>query len=310
MNKAWLKKLIPLTFYALLAVFLFFYIRSIDFAKLQNIDFTWSYFVLATFFALGFRYWGAFIWLVILKSLGAKQLRDVRGLVYVYAKSWLGRYIPGTAPWILGKIYFASQHGISKNKLAVSSLLEGALQIVVVMALAFVLIMLDSRLDVVDWQFKFLLLGVVILCVIALVPPIFNWLISKAYRFIRKKQLAAEHLANPRTIIQGASLYAIGSILSGLSFFFVAKAVYPELAFTDIWFVMGVTNLASAASMLAFFAPSGLGVREGIQLVLLTLIMPAELALVVTVVMRLWSIVIDFLFFGISALLQRPVKSQ
>ncbi len=66
---------------------------------------------------------------------------------------------------------------------------------------------------------------------------------------------------------------------------------------------MGAASLAGAASMLAIFAPSGIGVREGIQLVLFSLIMPKELALAVTIITRLWSVGMDFVFFGLSRLI-------
>lgn len=303
-------KLVAPIFYILLVVFLVFYIQNTDFSQLQHMDFSWFYLGVATLLALGFRYWGAFIWFVLLKGLGAKNLHSqTAALVYVYAKSWLGRYIPGTAPWILGKIYFASQRGISKNKLAVSSLLEGALQIVVVMALAFLLLTFDPRLDVIDTQYKILMLGVVIVCVIAMIPTVFNWLIAMAYKLIRRKTLDKEHYANGKTITAGASLYVIGALANGLSLFFIAKAVYPELAYADLLFIMGVSSLASAVSMLAFFAPSGLGVREGIQLVLFSLVMPNEIALIITVVMRLWSVAVDFLFFGISWVVEKVRSS-
>lgn len=302
---ALLKKLIPWLFYGLLAVFLYFYIKEIDFAKLQTVRIAWEYIFIGTILSLAFRYWGTFIWFVMLKGLGAGKLHNIGELVYVYAKSWLGRYIPGTAPWILGKIYFASQQGISKNKLAISSLLEGTLQIVVVMASAFLLLIIDPRLGIIDERLKITIAVIIVLCAAVMIPAIFNRLIGLAYKLLRKKTLAQEDMANSTTILKGASLYVFGAILSGLSLFFIAKAVYPELAYENMLFVMGAANLASAASMLAFFSPSGLGVREGIQLVLLALIMPMELALVVTVVMRLWSIVIDFLFFGLGAIIRK-----
>src|SRR5690606_3920237 len=131
------KKLLPSLFYISIVVFLFLYLRSIDFSKLKGIEVAWQYLLLSGVFMLIARYIGVFVWMNILKNLGAKNLKEsTPQLTYVYAKSWLGRYIPGTAPWILGKIYFASKLGVSKNKLAVSSLLEGALQIVVVIALS------------------------------------------------------------------------------------------------------------------------------------------------------------------------------
>lgn len=293
-------KLIPWVFYGLLLVFLVLYLRSIDYSKLTDISISWPYVLIATAFALAFRYWGAYIWVVLLRSLGAATVRLNRTLVYIYAKSWLGRYIPGTAPWILGKIYFASQQGISKNKLAVSSLLEGALQIIVQFLFALALLAFDPRLDIISSQIKLLILVAIVGCVVALIPAVFNKLIASAYRLIKKKPFAREHYASGHTISKGFALYIVGALLSSLSLFFIAKAVYPALGYDQLLFVMGVGTLSGAVSMVAIFAPSGLGVREGIQLALLSLIMPTEYALVVTVVTRLWSILVDMLFFAVA----------
>lgn len=293
-------KIIPLTFYGLLLLFLYLYLRSIDFSQLDNVRIDWRYMSVAVILGLAARYWGAFIWFVILAGLGAKDLKDKTQLVYVYAKAWMGRYIPGTAPWILGKIYFASQHGISKNKLAVSSLLEGGLQILVTMTLASLILIADSRLDVISGTMKLLMGGIVIVGVIAVIPAVFNRLISLAYRIIRKKTFDKEHFANSRVILTGASLYVVGAIINGFSLFFIAKAVYPALDYSDMLFVIGTGSLAGAVSMLVVFAPSGIGVREGIQLVLLSLIMPTELALIVVVFTRVIGILMDVAFWALA----------
>jgi uncharacterized membrane protein YbhN (UPF0104 family) len=299
--KKWLTVGIPAVFYTLLAIFLVVYLQNIDFSQLQDITFSWYYVAIATVVALAFRYWGAFIWFVLLKGLGAKNLKpNLMILIYVYAKSWLGRYIPGTAPWILGKIYFASKQGISKNKLAVSSLLEGGLQIVVLMAISLIFLLLDGRLNVIGTEYKILLGAAIAVCFIALIPKVFNTIIAFAYKLIKKKTFDKEHYVTGKLILRGSLLYVGGALLSGLSLFFIAKAVYPELAYENIFYVMGAANIAAAASMLAFFAPSGLGVREGIQFLLFSIIMPTEIALVIIVVTRLWSIVVDILFFGLG----------
>jgi uncharacterized membrane protein YbhN (UPF0104 family) len=239
---------------------------------------------------------------VLLRSLGASNVRFSNNLIYVYAKSWLGRYIPGTAPWILGKIYFASKQGLSKNKLAVSSMLEGGLQIIVQMVFALSLLGLDPRLDIIPDELKLLFLATTIACLVVLVPPVFNKMMSLAYKVVKKKVFSREHYASSKTIGKGFSLYVFGTILGSLSLFFIAKAVYPELDYDQMIFVMGVGTLASAASMLAVFAPSGIGVREGIQLALLSLIMPTEIAFAITIITRLWSVACDLLFFALAKL--------
>lgn len=301
-NQKKLFKLLPIMFYALLILFLFFYIKHINFSKIKNVQFAWQYVLVASVFGLTSRYWAIVVWFVLLRGLGATNLDKARGqLIYVYSKAWLGRYIPGTAPWILGRIYFASKHGVSKNKLAVSSLLEGALQVSVVMAVAMAMLVFDRRLDVINVWLKIGMVGVLAICVFCMLPPVFNRIMSITYKLFKRKTLDQEHLANGKTIASGASLFVVNAILAGLSLFFIAKAVDPTLSSHNLFFVMGAANLAGAASMLAVFAPSGLGVREGIQLVLFALIMPKELALIVVTVTRLWSIIVDFVFFGLSA---------
>lgn len=173
------------------------------------------------------------------------------------------------------------------------------------MAIALLMLSSDKRLDIIEYKYKFLILSILACCILVLIPNIFNKLVSAVYKITKRAELNKKHQAGSKTIITGALLYTISALASGLSLFFIAKAIYPELSYGNIFFVMGAGNLASAASMLAFFAPSGLGVREGIQLTLLSLIMPTELALLVTITTRLWSVMMDIIFFGITKLIKK-----
>jgi len=299
--KKWAIRLIPIVFYVLLAVFLVLYLRTIDFERILEIDFDWRWIAVASVIAMFSRYWFVYIWLVILTSLGASKFENIPELSYVYAKSWLGRYIPGTAPWILGKIYFASQKGLSKSKLAVSSFLEGGLQVIVLLVVGLVMVLVDSRTSLIDPALKWTMAAVAVAGIVALIPPIFNRIAALGYRIIRKKQLSPDDLPRWSTVGRGAGLYLIGSLLSGLSMFFVAKAVWPELPWETLLYVVGAANLASAASMVAIFVPSGIGVREAILVALLSVVMPTEFAFVAAIVLRLWSILIDLLFFAVAS---------
>lgn len=294
------RRAVELTFYALLVVFLVLYLRSIDLDALRAVRPLWWALAVATVLALAFRFWGAFIWTTLLRSLGARDVRLSPELTEIYARSWLGRYIPGTAPWILGKIWFASQHGVSRHKLAVSSLLEAALQIIVQLVFALSLLLWDRRLDVVGAPWRATFLVGLALCLVALVPRVFNALLSVALRLVRRGPLAAEHAVTWPTVGTGFGLYAVGAVMGGASLFFIAKTVDPTLGLAQLPFVMGVSTLAGAVSMLAVFAPGGIGVREGIQIALLSLIMPTELALLVAVSTRLHGVVVDGLFFGLA----------
>jgi uncharacterized membrane protein YbhN (UPF0104 family) len=298
------RRAVPPLFYALLVLFLALYLRGIDWSKLHGLQLGWGFIVIATVIGIFDRFWQVLVWIVLLHRLGARNLAPHwRQLTYVYAKSWMGRYIPGTAPWILGKIYFASRHGIPRAKLAVSSLLEGALEIVVLLALSFTMLLFDSRFSVINTATRWFMGAAIAACVIAMAPPVFNRLVSIGYRLMRHKSLEREHLVTSKAILSGAGLYVLGSLMSGIAFFFVAKSVYHPLAYHDLPFLIGASNLAGALGMLAIFAPSGIGVREGVLLVLLGTLMPKSVAVVVVVVSRLWGVAADFAYFGLARMI-------
>jgi glycosyltransferase 2 family protein len=292
-------------FYGLVIIFVAWYVTRLDWRGLADLAFRYPPFVLATLLALAFRYCGVVTWLQILKGLGARNIANTGELSHVYAKSWLGRYLPGKVTWILGKVYFASQLGIPKRELAVGSLFEGALQVTIVLFLSLSLLAIDPRLDVfTPGQRSLLVLGSVALLLLML-PAVFNRVVAFLYRRTRWQVFPVSAGIDYRTLVTAFGLNALGFALSGLGYFFFTKAIYGELGYEHVYFVAGAFNLAGAVGILSFFAPSGLGVRESIQLILLPLVMPAEVALLVTVAARVWSLSVDLLFFGVSWLHRR-----
>ena len=88
--------------------------------------------------------------------------------------------------------------------------------------------------------------------------------------------------------------------MSGVSYFFVAQAVYGGLGSADLLYVVGASSVAAAVSLVVVIAPAGLGVREGIQVMFLTAIMPQEVAWVIAIFTRVWSIGVDAIFVGLA----------
>lgn len=284
-------------FVILILVFLAFYLRDIDYNAFAGIAFNMPLLLAATIISLGFRYWGVLIWRVILADLGAKNLPKFRVLADVYAKAWMGRYIPGTVTWIAGKIYMASKLGISKSRLTVSSLLEAGVQILATLSLSLVILGLDPRLDVIAPEAKLAIVLLALVSLIALLPPIMNRVLSIGFRLIRRRAAYSELQTNSRATVQSFALYVIGALIAGSSYYLLTAALYPEIGLESYWYIVGAFTLAGALGMATPFVPSGLGVRDGIQLILLSLIMPKEIALAVTVFSRLWSVAVDVLFY-------------
>lgn len=105
-------------------------------------------------------------------------------------------------------------------KLAISSLLEGGLEIVTLLVFALALLIFDKRLNVLGGGFKALMVGVAIVGIVVLIPAVFNRLIQRAYKLLRHKDIESEHLATNQTILRGTSLYLVNSLINGTSLFF------------------------------------------------------------------------------------------
>ena len=207
---------------------------------------------MATLLSLVYRYLGVFIWLRLLRRLGGTGLHGhYAELTYIYAKSWLGRYIPGAATWILGKIYFAGRHGVPRSKLAVSGMLEGALQIVATLIVGTTLVLLDSRADAIAPWLRLTMILALVVSVVLLIPPVFHRLLALGFRVLRRRAPDPSLFPDWSTVLEATGLYILGALIAGASYYLVAVSVYPDLPLTDALYVIGAVSVSAAISLLA-----------------------------------------------------------
>lgn len=298
-------------FYVAILLFFALFLKGIDYDSLSGLSINWPLMLLATLISLSFRYWGVFIWRTILSDLGAKKLPHFSLLSSVYSKAWMGRYIPGSVTWIAGKIYLASSIGISKSRLTIASLLEAAVQIAAITFTSLLIIGFDPRTKVIPIGLKILLVVGALCLLIALHPRVFNKVMSLIYKVVKKKETPEQLKVNGLSVTRSFILYAIGSIISGCAYYFMAHSIYPsEITASLFFYMVGSFNLSGVIGMATPFVPSGIGIRDGVQLVLLSAIVPKEIALVLTVFSRLWSALVDILFYLISQVVYKLMSKQ
>lgn len=288
-------------FYAIVAIFLGIYISNLDWQRLSSISVNWGWLLLATLIGIATRFWFAKIWVFFLNQSGHTLTKaETIELYKVYAKSWLGRYIPGSVAWVAGKVYFASKLGISKSRLAISSFIEAVLQIVTVLLTASLLLVFDPRSYQLAGGWLWLVIGFAILGFVALLPPVLRIYASAAYNFLRKAQLDQKLIPGNKTLGAGILMFVVSSMLSGFAFYLVTLAIAPEVGIEQLLFILAASNLASAISMVAIFAPAGVGVREAIQIAALVFVMSPEQALAAALMMRVLSILWDGFFLALA----------
>lgn len=301
------QRIFGIGFYALAAIFLFIFAQSLDLESFAIISPNPIWLGVATAIGLATRFLFARIWLFFLNQSGSLSKLETGELYLVYAKSWLGRYIPGSVTWVIGKVVFAAKLGIAKSRLAISSFLEAVLQLLTVLLTATLLLVLDPRTASFAGQWVWALLAVAVVGVVFVLPPVFRFWVRRIYRLIRKAELDQALIPGAKPLFQGFFLFVLSSLASGLALFFVALAIVPDLGFGELLFILAASNLASAISMVAVFAPAGIGVREAVQIAALSVVMSPEQALAVALGMRVMSLVWDLLF-AVAARIMRTGK--
>ncbi len=308
-NSARLRWALGAAAYGLLALFLVRYFRATDWRKLSLITIRPIYVLAAVPFSIGARLLQPFAWAELIRDYGG-DVPPYPQVTSIYAKSWLGRYIPGKLAWIGGKVFLGRRAGVDIGVLTVTSVAEAGLQFVTALALSFLLFAAAGELGRLGRGIRLLAFVSLAAMTIVLSPPIFNHAVARL-RYL----LSKEHVANAPQL----SLYSLSKVgllyitihgTSAIPLFFLVKTIYAPLVLGDVPYITASFLLAGTLGTLAVFAPSGLGVREGILLGLLAVVLPKEVSLIAVVCLRLWSVSMDLLFYSVASLLVRafPVR--
>jgi len=218
----------------------------------------------------------------------------------IWARSLLGRYVPGNVLMVVSRVVLAYERGVPRRITLAATVYEQLLTVGVAAAGAVVFVAVYESGDGSDSRLW--LLALVPLGLICLHPRIFGplttWVLRKAGR---------EPL--PRLIPTGPLLAllawyaATAAVLSIGIWLVVRSAAGPEAGgpgFVGLAFL-----LSFAVSMVAFIFPSGLGVREGAFALALAQNLPTGVAVAISVGTRLVLTVVELIVIGIIVLVGR-----
>lgn len=294
------KKSITPVFYISVFVFFVYYFRDIEISRIKETDISSVHLVVATFLLVIARFWLSFTWGRILKFLGVSKFAFSEQN-YVYAKSWLGRYIPGKVVWVLGKIHFASEHGISKRKIAISSVLEIGAQLFTAILVSSLFLLYSNNLSLAI-EIRWILAATAITFILVLSPPILSWMLILIAKLFGKEWAELGDY-NFRALLSMVGYFAVFCCISG-SAFYVLVSAFISLPIANVGYMVAAQNISGVVGMLVMLAPSGIGAREGVQLLFLQPLMISETLVILLIVSRLIDILADLLFFFFSYILK------
>jgi hypothetical protein len=219
----------------------------------------------------------------------------------------VGRYVPGKVAMIFGRINYFQKFGFSKKALTISTLYENLFLVIVATMLAFpsLVAALQSDKDVMHYVVAGVAFMVMALLFIG--SPYFEKSFLLALR-IFKMEAPENSLFLTKGQIFSVLPYAfLVAVSTGLALFALLRCFTPlPWTFYNVSMVISAYSFASAAGILALFAPSGIGVREGVAAYLLGgclhVVNPA-LIVVALVLFRIVLMAAEFLMLGAAWML-------
>ncbi len=233
------------------------------------------------------------VWIVLLESVSGRRRRRSE-LVIAFSYAWLARYIPGTLPYLAGKVYLGRRLGFATRPLVMATTLEAALSIVVATLFGATLLAIAQR-DAIGFVPA---IGAAVAAIAAgailLQPRLFGAVLGRMLRLVGRQPLDSDEFPGTRSMALAAILVLGNQAVNGIAVLMLLHAV-AGAAWTDFPMATAALSLAGAAAMLVVLAPAGLGVRDGAMTTLLSSRFTFEAAALVTVLVRAITAVSDIM---------------
>lgn len=271
----------------IVGLILFFLIRFLyrNWLQVSTYDFQFKYHYLfvSVMFLFGFFLLRVYCWQLILKKMDISL--SLRKSVKVSFVSMVGKYLPGKVWLVLGKVYLSGKEGLPRMEVFTSVVIEIVLEIVASIFFFFFFLLSFAQQPLLSLN-VIVSLGVIMVAgLVFLHPGVFYKLINILLYWWKGERI--KKVIGYGDTLQLLMVYIVIILFQGVAFYFFVNA----LCYVPVENMLGLTGslaIAGAVGTLSFFAPSGLGVREGILALLLTSYVTPPIAVLISLLARLW----------------------
>ena len=274
----------------ILAVIIKVFIDNWHKIHFNELAFNFPLFVSALLLSVFISLFSALLWRYTLIILGDKI--DWKDAWRITVYSQIVRYIPGKVWQYMGKIYFGKKIGLSNKKIILSTLIETICLLSGSFLASLFCLQLFISKGYVSVLYIILLLLAITITIFMLNPRIIEKVIN---RFGKK------WITNPISlnfsyvqILFLVFLYFFLWMLLGFQLHLLVNSFYG-ISFSHWIYLASFNAFSWLIGFLSIITPSGLGVKEGIFILGFKTIVPVSFAIIVAILIRLYTIVADLL---------------
>jgi len=219
--------------------------------------------------------------------------------IRVHYASWLLKYVPGQAGFVLNKVAWGKSRGISRLLVLLSVVYENAFLLLgsTVPMLAILLLAQVGRSAAGPSSTVWLAIAAVVPLAAVTHPALFRRAVNTVGRRVLKRDVPAEYFLPTRSALGYQLAFLAPRIVNGVAIALIATALADAPA--NSWVPLGAAYaIAGAVGILAVFVPSGLGVRESVFVLFATPYMSVEQAIIVALAARVLTTIADAAIAG------------
>ena len=206
------------------------------------------------------------------------------------------KYIPGKIWTAVVRTKLCKKYSVSTSVCFLTTGIEGIMEI-----LAGIYISLFAVITSVDFgqAAKIGAGAFVVLGLLLLIPRIFYVFINIFLRLTHQPIISHEGRVGFKKLLVVQVTFGLAMLLMGVSQVIFLKA-FTRVPMEYTLYLVSLGTFSYVASVLAFFTPSGLGVREGVWFIALKGIVVEYIGLIFALVSRLWTIIVEALMCSIA----------
>lgn len=278
-----------------------YFIKNYDSIKELDIHLNIKVFIVSMFFYFAYKLTLASLWhyITVKNDCPIKYTEAVTAYLY----SILGKYIPGKVFMLAARFPAYERAGHKLRKITVCFLLENVCTLLGA-AFLFIFSLLFFPNDILK-NYLWLTIALIIVFFIMINPAIINFFLRLIGRIFKKDDM--EITINYKDMLVIVVMFIANWLIVGCGFYFLTTSIYP-LPAQNLLYCGGVYGLSAIIGILSLFAPSGIGVREGIMIIGLNIIMPQEYSVIISVVSRIWATVAELVLILAAFIIDRIKK--
>lgn len=252
--------------------------------------------------------WGRMVRL--LDRVAEGRVTRVEAIV-VQCASWLLKYIPGQVGSVVNKVVWAGKKGVSRSLVAITFVYENVFLQIASIVPSVVILLASLGPQIFGDNATLLVLPLLVLVPMVAVgyKPFFHALVNVPARRVLKSEVPPDYFLTSWQAVRFSFEFLGPRILNGIGFVILAATV-ADIG-PEHWLPFAAAYvLAGAVGILAFFVPSGLGVREAIIVLILSQYIPVPEAIVISLLARLLSTLGDGLVAILYVGLRRTIPKE